>query len=129
MEDGAVDETQVQCQSWGGRLLYDRKGPGVCGNTDAVDSGIRSTDHTGFESLRGKKMLKIAEIIVCILMIAVVLIQPSKSGETGDMLTGNQNLSLFKNTKSRGYVFVAEIVTWILLAAYFAMLIYERVAG
>lgn len=74
-------------------------------------------------------MLKIAEIIVCALLIAVVLIQPSKSGETGDMLTGNQNLSLFKNTKSRGYVFVAEIITWILLAAYFAMLIYQRVAG
>lgn len=74
-------------------------------------------------------MLKIAEIIVCALLIAVVLIQPSKSGETGDMLTGNQNLSLFKNTKSRGYVFVAEIITWILLAAYFAMLIYQRIAG
>lgn len=74
-------------------------------------------------------MLKIAEIIVCILIIAAVLIQPSKSGEAGSMLTGSQNLSLFKNTKSRGYVFVAEIITWILLAAYFAMLIYQRLAA
>lgn len=74
-------------------------------------------------------MLKIAEIIVCVLIIAMVLIQPSKSGEAGSMLTGNQNLSLFKSTKSRGYVFVAEIITWILLAAYFAMLIYQRIAG
>ena len=74
-------------------------------------------------------MLKIAEIIVCILIIATVLIQPSKSGEAGSMLTGSQNPSLFKNTKARGDVFVAEIITWILLAAYFAMLIYQRLAA
>ena len=42
---------------------------------------------------------------------------------------GSQGLSLFRNSKARGMTRTMEIITWVLIAALFALIIIQRIAA
>ena len=73
--------------------------------------------------------MNVAEMLLGATIVALVLMQPSKNGDAGNMLTGGKNLSLFRNSKARGTTRVMEIITWGLIAALFVLIIIQRIAG
>ena len=47
-------------------------------------------------------MINAIVMLLSAAIVVLVLMQPSKNGNAGNMLMGSQGLSLFRNSKARG---------------------------
>lgn len=74
-------------------------------------------------------MINVIEMLLGAAIIVLVLMQPSKSGDAGNMLAGGRELSLFRNSKARGMTRTMELITWALITALFALIIVQRIMG
>lgn len=74
-------------------------------------------------------MLNAVEMLLSAAIIVLVIMQPSKSGDAGNMLASGKNLSLFSTSKSRGGVRTLEIITWVLVAVLMTLVIVQRFVG
>lgn len=74
-------------------------------------------------------MINAIVMLLSAAIVVLVLMQPSKNGDAGNMLMGSQGLSLFRNSKARGMTRTMEIITWALIAALFALIIIQRIAA
>lgn len=59
------------------------------------------------------EIVKIILLVICAILITLVLLQSSKSGDMGNIMTGGSS-DLFKNRKERGSELVISRLTLIL---------------
>ena len=71
----------------------------------------------------GGKMYKVILIIVCILLIAIVLLQSGKAESAAGAFTGG-NENLFANRKVRGELFISRL-TFVLGIIFFILCMYK----
>lgn len=74
-------------------------------------------------------MLNAILILMSAAIIVLILLQPSKSGDAGSMLSGGRDLSLFKNSKSRGAIHTVEVLTWVFVIAYLVLVTASHIMG
>ena len=64
--------------------------------------------------------MEIALLIVCILLIAIVLLQSNKASDAGQIITGGNEV-LFQNQKERGVELLITRLTVLLGIAFFVL--------
>ena len=64
--------------------------------------------------------MEIALLIVCILLIAIVLLQSNKASDAGQIITGGNEV-LFQNQKERGVELLITRITVLLGIAFFVL--------
>ena len=64
--------------------------------------------------------MEIALLIVCILLIAIVLLQSNKASDAGQIITGGNEV-LFQNQKERGVELLITRLTVLLGIAFFVI--------
>lgn len=74
-------------------------------------------------------MLNAIEMLLGAAIIVIVILQPSKSGDAGNMLASGKNLSLFSTSKARGGEHTLEVITWVLVVALFTLIIVQHFIG
>ncbi len=67
--------------------------------------------------------MKVLLMIICVLLIAIVLLQSGKAEDASNAMTG-ANTSLFKNRKERGGELFITRTTYVLGILFFAICIY-----
>ncbi len=65
-------------------------------------------------------VMEIALLIVCILLIAIVLLQSNKASDAGQIITGGNEV-LFQNQKERGVELLITRLTVLLAIAFFVL--------
>lgn len=65
--------------------------------------------------------METALLIVCILLIAIVLLQSNKASDAGQIIQGGANAELFQNQKERGVELLITRLTVLLGVAFFVL--------